>query len=66
MALDESTDNLEQLESNGIAAFIDPKVLKHLEQQGDIKIDYVTRPEGSGYQISVGNPDCSAGGCKGC
>ncbi|MCK4302135.1 MAG: hypothetical protein KAW91_05145 [candidate division Zixibacteria bacterium] len=66
MALDESTDHLEQLESNGVNAFIDSKVLKHIEQHGDIRIDYVTRPEGSGYMISIGNPDCSACGCKGC
>lgn len=65
MALDESTDNLEKLESNNIDAFIDPKVMQNLAQYGDIKIDFVTRPEGSGYMISVGNGDCPSG-CKGC
>ncbi len=67
MALDESTDNLEKVESNGVEAWIDPKVLEYLKQYGNINVDYVTRPDGSGYMITVGNPgDCSAGGCEGC
>lgn len=67
MALDESTDDMEKVESNGVEAWIDPKVLEYLKQYGDITVDYVTRPEGSGYMISVGNPgDCSSGGCEGC
>ncbi|HOP07047.1 MAG TPA: hypothetical protein PLF13_07135 [candidate division Zixibacteria bacterium] len=67
MALDESTENLEKLESNGIEAYIDPKVNEYLKQFGDIKIDHITRPEGAGYMITVGEPksDCS-GGCSGC
>lgn len=67
MTLDESIDNLDELKSNGIVAYIDPKVLDYLKQFGQITIDYVTRPEGSGYMITVGNPsDCSQSGCSGC
>jgi len=68
MALDESTENLKAIESNGVEAFIDPKVLDYLKQFGEIKIDHVTRPEGAGYMITVGDPgDCSeSGGCSGC
>jgi len=66
MALDESVDNLEKLESNGIEAYVDPRVVESLKSLGDISIDFVTRPEGSGYTIKVGNPDCASGGCSGC
>lgn len=67
MALDESTENLQKVESNGVEAWIDPKVLDYLKQYGNINVDYVTRPDGSGYMITVGNPgDCSTGGCAGC
>ncbi len=67
MALDESTENLQELESNGVTAYIDPKVLEHLKQYGDIKVDYVVRPDAAGYMISVGDSDCSSGGgCSGC
>lgn len=68
MALDEPTDDLEMVENNGIQAYIDPKVKDYLKQFGDVKIDHVTRPEGGGYMITVGDPssDCSEGGCSGC
>ncbi|MFH1687224.1 MAG: hypothetical protein ABIE70_06835 [bacterium] len=67
MALDESTENLEKVESNGVEAYIDPKVKDYLKQFGNVNVDYVTRDEGSGYMITVGNPgDCSEGGCSGC
>ena len=67
MALDESVDNMMKLESNGVEAYIDPRVADSLKSLGDINIDFVTRPEGSGYTIKVGDPgDCASGGCSGC
>jgi len=68
MALDEPTSELEKLESNGIIAYIDPGLRKALEQFGQINIDYITRPDGSGgYMIKAGEPgDCSESGCDGC
>jgi Fe-S cluster assembly iron-binding protein IscA len=66
MALDESIENMQKLESNGVEAYIDPKVADSIKSMGDISIDFVTRPEGSGYSIKVGDPDCSSGGCDGC
>ncbi len=66
MALDESADKLQEIESNGVKAFIDPKVLTYLQQYGDINIDFVTRGDQSGYQISVGDPGCSPDQCAGC
>lgn len=65
MALDESTDGLEMLESNGVTAWIEPKLKEAVGQLGDISIDYVEREFGpSGYAISVGScGDCSSGGC---
>ena len=67
MALDESVDKLQQLESNGVNAYIDPNLYKQLENIGNINIDYITNEIGqSGYRIVVGNPDCSSSGCRGC
>ncbi len=65
MALDESTDGLENLEANGISAYIDPKLHVELKKIGDINIDYVVQPGGAGYTIRAGEPsDC--GGCTSC
>ena len=69
MALEESIDGLEKLESNGIVAWIDPRVNEYITQLGDINIDYVTREFGSGYVISAGKPsgNCgTGGGCSSC
>lgn len=68
MTLDESIENLDKLESNGITAYIDAKLHKSMEQVGQINIDFVTRPDGSsGYMIQAGKPgDCSPSGCNGC
>lgn len=64
MTLDESTEGLELLESNGIQAYIDPKLKEYISQIGDIKIDFITNEQGSGYTIKVGEVDCSKGGCS--
>lgn len=74
MTLDESSEDLDKLESNGITAFIDPKVLVYLEQFGAINIDYVSQNGQSGYMVKVGAASCgpdsgadgAAGGCSGC
>lgn len=68
MALDESIDNLDKLESNGITAYIDPNLHQALEQFGPISVDYVQRPDGSGgYMIRAGNGgDCSPDKCSSC
>lgn len=64
MALDESTDGLEKMESNGINAFIDPKLNEYIAKIGDIKIDFINNEHGAGYTIKVGEVDCSKGGCS--
>jgi Fe-S cluster assembly iron-binding protein IscA len=70
LALDESTENLDKIESNGINAFIDPNLLKFIENYGDINIDFVN-PEGGqgGFMIKLSNAgDCGTGegGCSSC
>ena len=55
MALDESTEGLEKLNSNGINAWIDPQLKTYLSQIGEINIDYVTNEYGSGYMVTVGS-----------
>nr|MBN2276577.1 hypothetical protein [candidate division Zixibacteria bacterium] len=64
MALDESTEGLEVLNSNNITAYIDPKLKDYIRQMGQIKIDYITNAMGSGYSITVGDNNC-ASGCGG-
>lgn len=65
MALEESTDGLEKLESNQVAAFIDPGLKNHLTQFGEINIDFVTNDTGqSGYRIALGQDPCSSGKCS--
>jgi len=68
MALDESTEGLEKLESNGIGAFIDPNLKTFLSNYGEIKIDFVNQDFGPrGFTIRVGNDSCgSDGGCSSC
>jgi Fe-S cluster assembly iron-binding protein IscA len=63
MALDESTTGLEKLSSNGIAAYIDPKLLEYLNQIGDINIDFLTNEYGSGYTVRVGELNCGDCSC---
>ncbi len=41
LALEESTQDLEKLESNGISAFVDHKLEQLLKQFGEINIDYI-------------------------
>jgi hypothetical protein len=65
MALEESTDNLERLESNRVNAYIDRELLLHLKHLGDINIDYATDLMGrSGYRIFLGEDQCASGECS--
>lgn len=66
MALDESVGNLEELESNGIQAYIDPKLREALTQFGEISVDYVRHGDmGGGFMISVGSGgSCGDGSCS--
>lgn len=65
MALEESTDGLEKLESNSIVAYIDPRLKLHLQQFGEIKVDFITNQMGqSGYRISFGEDPCASGNCS--
>ena len=66
MALDEPTDEMEKLESNGISAHIDTRLHEMLKQFGDINIDYVTGPQGKGYSVRAGDPGECGGGCESC
>ena len=64
MALDESTENMEKLESNGVTAYIDRALNEHLAGTGDINIDFIQMENGpSGYQIVVGEKKCGDGSC---
>lgn len=63
MALDESTDGLKKFESNGITAYMDPRLAEFLAPHGDIKVDFVNNPMGqSGYSIKIGE-GCKPGAC---
>jgi len=66
MTLHASTGELQKIESNGVEAYMDPKALEYINKQfGDINVDFVTRDEGSGHMVTVG--DGSAGECgSGC
>ena len=66
MALEESTDGLEQLESGGVTAWIDPGLKEFLTKYGQISIDYVDSMGNQGFMIRVGSEDCSSKGCDGC
>lgn len=66
MALDESTENLEAISSNGITIYVDPKLLEMLQQLGKINIDFVTGPHGQGYSVQVGDAGQCGGGCDSC
>jgi Fe-S cluster assembly iron-binding protein IscA len=64
MALDESVDNLESIDSNGVVAYIDPGLKKSLAQFGEINIDYITNQAGqSGFTIKAGDPNAACGTC---
>ncbi len=64
MALDESTEGLAELESNGINAYIDRDLLRSLEQRGHIYVDYGTDRFGmTGFSIAVKKNPTDKSGC---
>jgi Fe-S cluster assembly iron-binding protein IscA len=68
MALEESVDELDKMESNGVEAYIDPKLKTALTPFGKINVDYITNELGnSGFAIRTGdvNPDCGSCGSAG-
>lgn len=63
LALDESKEGMEAIESNGIKAFIDAELKEMVTRLGSINIDYVSPQFGQGgYTITVGDKS----GCEGC
>lgn len=67
MALDGNNDGLETIESNGITAYIDPRLNEYLAEHGGIDIDYQVHEEsgGAGYLIQTGK-QASGESCGGC
>ena len=64
MTLYESREGLDELESNGISAYIDPKLNEYLTKIGDINVDYISSPEGrNGYMIKIGEGNCGDCSC---
>jgi hypothetical protein len=66
MTLEESVDNLEKMESNGISAYIDPNLKNRLAEYGEITVDYVSRGiSGGGFMIQLtnGQDGCNEGCC---
>jgi hypothetical protein len=68
MALDESTEGLEKLTSNGISAYIDPGLKKFIDKVGAINVDFVDQGDGQrGFTVRAGNPEeCGPSDCGGC
>jgi hypothetical protein len=67
ITLEESIENLEALESNGMTAYIDSQLKGFLAEHGAVNIDYVKTKFGrNGYTISVGNNGCSPDKCSSC
>jgi Fe-S cluster assembly iron-binding protein IscA len=65
MALDESTNDMDKLESNGVTAYIDRRLNQFLADVGDINIDYVSNDNGpSGYRVVIGDKKCGTEGCS--
>ena len=65
MALDEPTEDMIKLESNGIEAYIEKRLKDFLGQYGSINIDYVNHPTGSGFTIRAGDGSADCGSCGG-
>ena len=65
MALEESIDGLEKMESNGVTAWIDKKLKDFVTKLGRLTIDYRRDEHGGGYVLTAGDGDCS-GGCDHC
>lgn len=62
MTLYDTNEGLDKLETDGITAWIDPKLNEYLKGIGDIKVDFVDQEGNAGYTIKVGEGNC--GDCK--
>ncbi len=67
MTLEESIDGLEKVESNGVTAWIDPRVNEYVAKLGGINVDFIDDGGRRGYVLTTGNPgdksNCG-GGCS--
>ena len=63
-----SSSELDNIISSAEIEEQDDSEAEALEQYGEISIDFVTRPDGSGgYMVKAGQPgDCSPDSCDGC
>lgn len=67
MALEESIEGMEKLESNGITAWVDEKLMSFLTTVSKVTIDFRRdNLGGGGYIITAGEHNCSSGegGCS--
>ena len=67
MALEESVDGMEKIESNGISAYLETSLKEYVAQLGKITVDYRKNAMGQGgYSITLGDGDggCGSGGCS--
>ncbi len=63
MALEESIDGLEKVESNSITLYLDKNLKEYLEKNGTVSIDFQSYPSGGGgYMITVGG-GCDTSSC---
>ena len=54
MALEESVEGLEKLESNGISAHIESGLYELISQRGNIYVEFITDGHGGkGFKVSV-------------
>jgi Fe-S cluster assembly iron-binding protein IscA len=65
MTLEESVDGLEKLESNGVTAWIDPRVHEYVGQMGDINVDFIDDGTRRGYILTAGKSS-DGKDCDGC
>ena len=65
MALEESIDGLEKLESNGVTAWIDPRVNEYVDKLGDINIDFIDDGTRRGFVMTAGKSS-DGSGCGDC
>jgi hypothetical protein len=64
MALEESTEGLTLLEANGINAYIDPDLLRNIEQRGNIYVEYGADRFGmTGFSIAIKKTASDRSGC---
>ena len=66
MTLEESIDGLEKLESNGVTAWIDPRVNEYIAQLGGINVDFIDDGTRRGYVLTAGKAPEGGNNCGGC